>query len=91
MLSLTSRRVLVLVPDLTQTSKSWDENMVFGCVCDSEWAVGVGSGQRQVAEWFGADCSLRTLAHCCSHCAREISPNSVASCLQGTAPAATTP
>lgn len=39
----------------------WDENMVQGCVCDSSWPVGLQSGQRQDAEWFGADCSLR---HC---------------------------
>ena len=32
-----------------------------GCVCDSSWVVGLGSGERQEPEWFGADCSLRTL------------------------------
>jgi len=39
----------------------WDENMIQGCVCDSSWPVGLQSGQRQDAEWFGPDCSLR---HC---------------------------
>lgn len=42
-------------------STTWDENMIFGCVCDSSWPVGLGPGQTQKAEWFGADCSLR---HC---------------------------
>ena len=35
--------------------------MIYGCVCDSSWPVGLGSGQVQQAEWFGPDCSLR---HC---------------------------
>jgi hypothetical protein len=33
--------------------------MIFGCVCDSSWPVGVGNGEYFVSEWFGADCSLR--------------------------------
>lgn len=39
----------------------WDQEMIQGCVCDSSWPVGLQSGARQDAEWFGADCSLR---HC---------------------------
>ncbi|KAJ8601223.1 hypothetical protein CTAYLR_003215 [Chrysophaeum taylorii] len=39
----------------------WDQNMIFGCVCDSSWEVGTGAGQRQEPEWFGYDCSKR---HC---------------------------
>ncbi len=39
---------------------TWDEDMIHGCVCDSSWAVGLGSGQKQQPEWFGPDCSLRT-------------------------------
>mmetsp|Transcript_19420 Transcript_19420/g.77336 ORF Transcript_19420/g.77336 Transcript_19420/m.77336 type:complete len:106 (-) Transcript_19420:160-477(-) len=35
--------------------------MIFGCVCDSSWPVGLGAGERQEPEWFGYDCSLR---HC---------------------------
>lgn len=35
--------------------------MIFGCVCDSKWQVGLGAGQTQEPEWFGPDCSLR---HC---------------------------
>ena len=35
--------------------------MIYGCVCDSSWAVGLSSGQRQSSEWFQHDCSLR---HC---------------------------
>jgi hypothetical protein len=34
--------------------------MTYGCVCDSSWEVGLGSGQRQSPEWFAADCSLST-------------------------------
>ncbi len=40
---------------------TWDEEMIYGCVCDSAWEVGLGSGQTQEPEWFGPDCSLR---HC---------------------------
>jgi len=42
-------------------STTWDEEMIYGCVCDSEWTVGLGSGERQEPEWFGPDCSQR---HC---------------------------
>ena len=40
---------------------TWDEDQSYGCICDSSWPVGLARGQRQQAEWFGADCSLR---HC---------------------------
>lgn len=40
---------------------TWDEDKLFGCVCDSSWEVGLASGQRQEPEWFGPDCSKR---HC---------------------------
>lgn len=40
---------------------TWDEEMIYGCVCDSAWEVGLGAGQTQEPEWFGPDCSLR---HC---------------------------
>ena len=40
---------------------TWDEEKLFGCVCDSSWPVGLTSGTRQEPEWFGPDCSLR---HC---------------------------
>ncbi|CAM9380098.1 unnamed protein product, partial [Ascophyllum nodosum] len=40
---------------------TWDEDMIYGCVCDSSWEVGLGAGQTQEPEWFGPDCSLR---HC---------------------------
>lgn len=44
-----------------EDSTTWDEDMSFGCVCDSSWDVGLYSGETQVPEWFGPDCSLR---HC---------------------------
>lgn len=40
---------------------TWDEDQSYGCVCDSSWPVGLARGERQQAEWFGPDCSLR---HC---------------------------
>jgi len=42
-----------------EDSTTWDEDKLYGCVCDSSWPVGLESGQRQKGEWFGADCSLR--------------------------------
>ena len=35
--------------------------MIFACLCDSSWSVGLGSGETQEGEYFGADCRLR---HC---------------------------
>lgn len=40
---------------------TWDEDMIYGCVCESSWTVGLGNGARQEPEWFGPDCSLK---HC---------------------------
>ena len=39
----------------------WDQDMIYGCICDSSWDVGLGAGQVQEPEYFGPDCSLR---HC---------------------------
>lgn len=44
-----------------EDGETWDEDKLYGCVCDSSWEVGLGSAQRQEPEWFGPDCSLR---HC---------------------------
>eukprot|EP01038_Epipyxis_sp_PR26KG_P012786 gene12786-17143_t len=44
-----------------EDSTTWDEDKLFGCVCDSSWTVGLGNGETQEPEWFGPDCSLR---HC---------------------------
>ena len=30
--------------------------MIYGCVCDSSWAVGYGSSETQLAEYFGNGC-----------------------------------
>ena len=39
---------------------TWDEDKLFACVCDSPtWEVGLENGQRQLAEYYGPDCSLR--------------------------------
>ncbi|KAG1706501.1 hypothetical protein DVH05_001649 [Phytophthora capsici] len=40
-------------------SNTWDADRIFGCVCDSGWAVGTASGEVQATEYFGADCSRR--------------------------------
>ncbi len=37
----------------------WDGKMLYRCVCDSQWAVGLGENETQATEWFGAGCSLR--------------------------------
>ena len=42
-----------------EDSITWDSDMVQGCVCDSSWSVGFGSGERQVAEYYGPGCKLR--------------------------------
>ena len=39
-----------------ESTHTWDEDMVYGCVCDSSWTVGLGSGEVQEPEWFGNDC-----------------------------------
>lgn len=38
---------------------TWDGEYSRGCVCDSSWSVGLGSGQTQLAEYFGPACELR--------------------------------
>lgn len=38
---------------------AWDFESMYACLCDSAWEVGLGSGQRQQAEFFGPDCSQR--------------------------------
>ena len=38
---------------------AWDADILHACICDSTWSVGLGSGQTQLAEYFGPDCSQR--------------------------------
>jgi hypothetical protein len=41
-------------------ASTWDQNRTYGCICDSyKWTVGLDSGEHQLAEYFGPDCSLR--------------------------------
>jgi hypothetical protein len=42
-----------------QATTTWDQERILGCVCDSGWAVGLGDGEIQATEYFGADCSRR--------------------------------
>ena len=37
---------------------TWDAKNMRGCKCDSSWEVGYEWHQRQLGEYFGADCSL---------------------------------
>lgn len=61
----TMAEALPLSPVTTYTGNEatdrWDQDRIFGCVCDSSWPVGLGYGKTQEPEWFGPDCSLR---HC---------------------------
>ena len=44
----------------TIETTTWDQNRTYGCVCDSyNWNVGLASGERQLSEFFGSDCSSR--------------------------------
>jgi len=43
----------------TATWRGWDAGHNHACVCDSGWPVGLGSGQTQLAEFFGPSCELR--------------------------------
>lgn len=43
------------------STTTWDEDKIYGCVCDSSWDVGMGDAEVQEPQWFGPDCSLR---HC---------------------------
>jgi hypothetical protein len=36
---------------------AWDYDVMQKCICDSSWSVGYGEGQKQLAEYFGPDCS----------------------------------
>jgi hypothetical protein len=42
-----------------EATTTWDENKIYGCVCDSVWTVGLASGQTQQPEWFGPNCGLQ--------------------------------
>lgn len=44
-----------------ETTTTWDEEKISGCLCDSSWTVGFDATETQLAEYFGPDCSLR---HC---------------------------
>ena len=43
----------------TVSWRGWDAAYNHACVCDSRWPVGLGSGQTQLAEYFGPSCELR--------------------------------
>ena len=40
-------------------STTWDETMIYGCVCDSTWSVGFGVGDTQAGQYTGPACAQR--------------------------------
>jgi hypothetical protein len=40
-------------------ARFWDEGRAFACHCDSSWPVGLGAGETQQAEYYGAGCERR--------------------------------
>ena len=42
-----------------EAGETWDEEKIYGCICDSGWTVGLGSGQTQEPQYFGPDCSFK--------------------------------
>ncbi len=37
-------------------TSAWDDSKaIFGCVCDSSWAVGLSNATTQKAEWFESE------------------------------------
>merc|ERR1711871_707279 len=40
-------------------AETWDEDRVTGCLCDSSWPGGLGRGELQLGQYFGADCSKK--------------------------------
>lgn len=48
---------------MMKDSATWDEDKIYGCLCDSSWPVGLGANETQEPEWFGPDCSLRKQLH----------------------------
>lgn len=44
------------------SQKTWDSKIMRGCKCDSSWEVGYEQFQRQLSEYFGPDCSQRTVS-----------------------------
>ena len=45
----------------SSSTLAWDATVIYQCLCDSAWAVGLKFNETQTPEWFGLDCSLR---HC---------------------------
>ena len=43
----------------SEATITWDADMIHGCVCDSSWTVGYGSGERQLGEWYGSSCQYK--------------------------------
>jgi len=39
-----------------ESTGTWDEDKAYGCVCDSDWTVGLGSGETQQSQYFGPGC-----------------------------------
>jgi len=55
---LTERSVDYFTTNNSQWN-AWDKDFGHTCVCDSSWAVGLGPGETQLAEYFGPSCEKR--------------------------------
>lgn len=42
-----------------ESTTTWDQDKIRGCVCDSSWTVGLASGETQLSEYFGPGCRSR--------------------------------
>lgn len=58
-----------------QTTATWDAVKIYGCVCDSNWVVGLLPGETQEPTFFGADCSLSTNLFVLSLTLAELAPH----------------
>jgi hypothetical protein len=54
-----SYRTSLGIRNTTYVNDAWEAEMLYGCLCDSSWTVGLNSGERQSPEWFGPDCSKK--------------------------------
>lgn len=63
-LSIQQKQAQIREVDFTYGSANamattaWDYRTMQSCVCESSWPVGFNSGERQLSEYFGPDCSL---------------------------------
>ncbi len=42
------------------SKEAWDADKIQGCICDSNWNVGLSDGETQQTSWHGMDCGQRS-------------------------------